>query len=145
MVDGFTPAGSWKAKWIGKEAEGDDRDPHSPYWNLKAASWIEPSAPVGAGEVFFRFGFDVPQDRKVVDAVAVLGGDRGGDFNNRTRVSPFSGARRSSAAGDTYALYLSRHTATTCIRPSVRFTAMDGRSRLFRRGIQEHSTPGWTW
>lgn len=70
----------WKAKWIGKSETGDRRDPESPYWSLKAASWIAPAAAVEKGEVFSRASFEVPSDRTLVDAVAVLGGDRGGEF-----------------------------------------------------------------
>ncbi len=70
----------WKAKWIGKEETGNQQDPSSPFWNLKTASWIEPAAPVDEGDIFYRSSFDVPRDRTLVDAVAVLGGDRGGEF-----------------------------------------------------------------
>src|SRR5262249_46941493 len=52
----------------------------SPYWNLKKASWIEPATPVDSGDVFFRMNLNVPAGRKLVDAIAVLGGDRGGTF-----------------------------------------------------------------
>jgi alpha-L-rhamnosidase len=70
----------WKARWIGKVETGDLQDPGSPYWNLKTASWIGPAAAVDKGDVFFRVSFDVPRDRTLVDAIAVLGGDRGGEF-----------------------------------------------------------------
>lgn len=70
----------WKAEWIGKEESAVTRDPASPYWNLKNASWIVAEPPVGTGDVFYRVAFEVPSDRKLVDAVVVLGGDRGGEF-----------------------------------------------------------------
>jgi alpha-L-rhamnosidase len=70
----------WHGKWIGKEESAEQQDPNSPYWNLKQASWIEPATPVEAGDLFFRLTFDVPAGRSLVDAIAVLGGDRGGSF-----------------------------------------------------------------
>ena len=77
---GLLNADDWKAKWIGKEDAGEQRDPVSPYWNLKTASWIVSDPTIAAGDVFYRYAFDLPADRKVVSAIAVLGGDRGGDF-----------------------------------------------------------------
>ena len=84
---GLLNADDWKAKWIGQEDPGEQRDPASPYWNLKTASWIVSDPPIAAGDVFYRFAFDLPSDRRIVSAIAVLGGDRGGDFylnGNRT-------------------------------------------------------------
>ncbi len=70
----------WKAKWIGMVETGNRRDPESPYWNLRTAKWIVPANAVGSGDVFFRTTFTVPDGRKIVGAMAVLGGDRGGEF-----------------------------------------------------------------
>ncbi len=70
----------WKAKWIGKSDAGNRRDPESPFANLMQASWIEPASAGGAGDVFFRSSFEVPRDRTLMDAMAILGGDGGGEF-----------------------------------------------------------------
>ena len=70
----------WKAQWIGKEQIAGQLDPHSPYSALKQASWIEPAASIDSGDVFFRWSFEVPTGRRLTEATAVLGGDRGGEF-----------------------------------------------------------------
>ena len=92
----------WKAKWIGKEETGEQQDP--------AQSVLEPEAGVvdRAGDrrstpatVFFRLSFEVPAGRTLVDAIAVLGGDRGGEFYlNGNRIGKINRYGRPSVASD---------------------------------------------
>jgi alpha-L-rhamnosidase len=86
---GLLRAADWKAKWIGIGDVQPGKDPASPYWNLKNSSWIEPAEEFRAADVVYRLSFEVPTNRRLVDASAVVGGDRGGDlFVNGTRIGP---------------------------------------------------------
>jgi alpha-L-rhamnosidase len=149
----------WRAKWIGKEAAGDDRDPNSPYWSLKTASWVEPATAVGAGDVFFRFAFEVPRDRKVVDAVAVLGGDRGGEFYlNGNRMGKINRYGRPSVipiaavlkpGSNAIAVQTSRmaHSATPGLIGALKVSFDSGEPMILTTGTNWKSsgkpTPGW--
>jgi len=83
---GLLAPADWKAKWIGTGDVQPAKDPASPYWNLKSSTWIEPPEEFHAADIFYRVSFDVPQDRRLVDATVLVGGDRGGDlYANGTR------------------------------------------------------------
>jgi len=84
---GLVRPDDWKAKWIGKDDKGDSQDPSRPWVILQSASWLEPDPIAAKGEAFYRFAFDVPSGRKIVDATIVIGGDTGGElYLNGNRV-----------------------------------------------------------
>ncbi len=139
----------WKAKWIGSNGTSEPHDPSSPYSNLKNAFWIEPAVPADAGDVYFRFVFDVPTDRKLVDAIAVLGGDRGGEFylngnhvgkiNRYGRPSVDSIANLLRSGRNVIAITTSRmaHSPTPGLIGAIKLT--------FDRGLPLIATTGGTW
>jgi len=160
---GLLHAEDWKGKWIGKEEAGDLQDPASPYWALKQASWIEaataPAAGTDASDVFFRSSFDVPAGRTVVDALVVLGGDRGGEFYiNGNRMGKINRYGRPSIATITAALKPGKnvvavqtsrmaHSPTPGLIGAIRLTFDRGEPLVLTTGANWKGgikpTPGW--
>ncbi|HEY3837660.1 MAG TPA: family 78 glycoside hydrolase catalytic domain [Bryobacteraceae bacterium] len=149
----------WKAKWIGKEQTEVWHDPNSPYSNLTHASWIEPATSVEAGDIFFRFTFDIPSGRTLTDAVAVLGGDRGGAFflngNSMGKIDRYG---RPSIVPVTTALKPGRnviavqtsrmaHSQTPGLIGALKLTFSQGEPLILTTGAGWKSsakpTPGW--
>jgi alpha-L-rhamnosidase len=149
----------WKAKWIGKDEANVQQDPASPYWSLKQASWIEPATAVDAGDVFFRQSFELPADRKLVDAIAVLGGDRGGEFylngnhigkiNRYGRPSILSIAAALQPGKNVIAVQTSRmaHSQTPGLIGAIKLTFDQGDPVIVTTGAgwkaSAKPTPGW--
>jgi len=156
---GLLSPGDWKAKWIGKDQQGDWQDPASPYWNLKQASWIEPAAAVEDGDVFFRLSFDLPADRKLTDGLAILGGDRGGNFYlNGNHIGKINRYGRPSVASITAALQPGRnvvavktsrmaHSQTPGLIGAIRLAYDRGAELILNTGATWNATgkpvPGW--
>jgi alpha-L-rhamnosidase len=149
----------WKAKWIGKEETGVSRDPANPYSNLNHASWIEPATPIDSGDVFFRFSFDVPSNRTLSDATAVLGGDRGGAFYlNGNSIGKINRYGRPSIVSITASLKPGRnvvavktermeHSQTPGLIGAIKLTFAQGDPIVLTTGALWKSsgkpTPGW--
>jgi len=62
----------WKAKWIGRDESHLQRDPESPYWDLKNAHWIWSA---DAGLQVFHAQLTIPANRKIVSARCVMSAD----------------------------------------------------------------------
>lgn len=65
---GWLKPEDWKARWIGLEQTGVYKNPNSAYRNLEGARWLAPAPE-------YRRAFDLPEDRAVVHAWAVMAAD----------------------------------------------------------------------
>ena len=70
---GLLAPSDWKGKWIGHDEPQLYKDPRSPFHLLEAAKWIW--GPEGADSLVYRKTVNVPSDRTVRRAVAVMGAD----------------------------------------------------------------------
>lgn len=156
---GLLAPGEWKAKWIGKTETAVQRPSDSPYWSLKDASWIEPAPQVDKGDLFFRYSFDVPAGRTLVDAIAVLGGDRGGEFYiNGNRVGKMNRYRMPSVVPVTAMLKPGRNVVavqtsraannkTPGLIGAIKLSFEQGDPVIYTTGVGwkagGKATPGW--
>ena len=96
----------WKAKWIGKEETGDQRRSEQPVLEPEGG-FVDRTGDAGGRRrrLLPLLVRRAAQDRKVVDAIAVLGGDRGGEFYlNGNRIGKINRYGRPSVATITAAL-----------------------------------------
>jgi alpha-L-rhamnosidase len=63
----------WQGKWIGRDEEGLQKNPASPYWNLAKAHWIWAT---GTGQQRnFQATLTIPAGRRIKHALCVMGAD----------------------------------------------------------------------
>jgi alpha-L-rhamnosidase len=80
---GLLRADDWQDRWIGRDEAAGFVDPGSRYLPLREAHWIwdtagaQTGAP--AGDRYFRAAFQIPADRAIVRALAMIGSDGNAD------------------------------------------------------------------
>ena len=100
---GLPRAEDWRGTWIGRDEATGYRDPASVYSPLTGARWIwdttDANRGAPAGDRYFRAKLVVGPGRKVVKAVAAIGGDNSADiWFNGQKVAGGSGTSMPAAS-----------------------------------------------